>query len=46
MSKREKSAVTLAPDYKILIAKAIHDIQDTWLLEQIYKCIINVTKEG
>lgn len=27
------------------ITEIINEISDTWLLEQIYRCVVNVTKE-
>lgn len=34
------------PDYRELIIEMIHNINDVWILEQIYKGIVNITKEG
>lgn len=34
------------PDYGEMIIEMIHNIDDVWILEQIYNCIVNITKEG
>lgn len=31
--------------YKKKIVEMIEKIQDTWILEQIYRCIVNMVKE-
>ena len=33
-------------DYVELIIEMVHNISDRWILEQIYRCIKNITKEG
>lgn len=33
-------------DYKSKIIELIEKIQDKWILKQIYRYIINITKEG
>lgn len=35
-----------SPDYGELIIEMVHKISDRWILEQIYRYIINMTKEG
>lgn len=32
-------------DLKKLIIASVESISDTWILEQIYRCIINITEE-
>lgn len=32
-------------DYKRLIFEAVEKIEDEWILMQIYRCIVNITKE-
>lgn len=32
-------------DLKELIIASVESISDTWILEQIYRCIINITEE-
>lgn len=32
-------------DYKRLIFEAVKKIEDEWILMQIYRCIVNITKE-
>lgn len=32
-------------DYKQEIAKQLKDIDNEWILKQIYRCIRNITKE-
>ena len=34
------------PDYGELIVEMVHNISDTWILEQIFRYIMNMTKEG
>ena len=33
-------------DYEGLIIETVHDIKEKWILEQIYRFIKNITKEG
>lgn len=35
-----------SPAYGELIIEMVHNISDRWILEQIYRCIKNITKEG
>lgn len=35
-----------AAEYGELIIEAVHGINDRWILEQIYRYIRNMTKEG
>lgn len=32
-------------DYKSKIIELVEKIEDNWILKQIYRCIINITKE-
>ena len=34
------------PNYGELIVEMVRQISDRWILEQIYRCIKNITKEG
>lgn len=34
------------PDYGKLIVEMVREINDTWILEQIFRYIRNMTKEG
>ena len=33
-------------DYKENIIAMVNKIEDTWILKQIYRCIINISKGG
>ena len=33
-------------DYKSKIIELVEKIEDNWILEQIYRCILNIIKEG
>lgn len=33
-------------DYKKLIIEMLDKIDNYWILEQIYRCIVNITKGG
>lgn len=35
----------LCPNYKGMIIEMVHNISDRWILEQIYRCVKNMTKE-
>lgn len=35
-----------AAEYGELIIEAVHGIDDRWILEQIFRYIMNMTKEG
>lgn len=41
-----KDCIVKNPDYGELIIEMVHNINDVWILEQIYKGILNITKEG
>lgn len=32
--------------YKDKIVKMVFEIEDVWILEQIYKIVVNITEEG
>lgn len=36
----------MVDEYKEKIIQMIHRISDSWVLEQIYKFVVNMTKEG
>lgn len=36
----------MADEFKEKIIQMIHGISDSWILEQIYKFVVNMTKEG
>ena len=33
-------------DYREKITEMIDNIEDIWILKQIYRCILNIIKEG
>ena len=33
------------PNYGELIIEMVHSVNDEWVLEQIYRCVKNITKE-
>lgn len=44
--KNETEDRIVCPDYKDIIIEKVGKIEDYWILREIYRFIINITKEG
>lgn len=44
--KNDEEDRSVRPDYKDIIIEKVGKIEDYWILREIYRFIINMTKEG
>lgn len=44
--KNETEDRIVCPDYKNMTIEKVGEIEDYWILREIYRFIINITKEG